>query len=115
MKPSTLNQTGMTQRVSSLKKDCSSAVWRPWLSSALGPWLCVVRFPWFCLSEAGRSWSQLIMILDALAVRRRLLAVLLLSAVWQPWFSPTLGPWLCVAGLSPVLPFIGAYLLLHFH
>jgi hypothetical protein len=32
------------------------------------------------------------MILDALALRRRLLAVLLLSAVWRPWLSSALGP-----------------------
>ena len=35
---------------------------------------------------------QLVLILDALALRRRLLAVLLLSAVWRSWSSSTLDP-----------------------
>ena len=39
----------------------------------------------------GRD-HQLVLILDALALRRRLLAVLLLSAVWQSWSSSTLDP-----------------------
>jgi hypothetical protein len=35
---------------------------------------------------------QFTLILDALALRRRLLAVLLLSAVWQSWSNSTLDP-----------------------
>jgi len=35
---------------------------------------------------------RLALILDALALRRRLLAALLLSAVWRPWSSSTLDP-----------------------
>ncbi len=36
--------------------------------------------------------QKLILVLDALALRRRLLAVLLLSAVWRPWLSSAVGP-----------------------
>ena len=35
---------------------------------------------------------QFMLILDALALRRRLLAVLLLSAVWRSWSRLTLDP-----------------------
>ncbi len=35
---------------------------------------------------------QLVLILDALALRRRLLTVLLLSAVWRSWPRLTLDP-----------------------
>ncbi len=36
--------------------------------------------------------QKLILVLDALALRRRLLAVLLLSVVWRPWLSSAVGP-----------------------
>jgi hypothetical protein len=36
--------------------------------------------------------QQLTMILDALTLRRRLLAALLLSVVWLSWFGSTLDP-----------------------
>ena len=39
----------------------------------------------------GRD-QQINLILDILALRHRLLAVLLLSAVWRPWLSSALGP-----------------------
>jgi hypothetical protein len=36
--------------------------------------------------------QKLILVLDALALRRRLLAALLLSAVWRSWLSSALDP-----------------------
>ena len=64
------------------------------------PWLCAIRFPWFYLSEVGQSWPETYTGFRFLTLRRRLLAVLLLSAVWRSWLSSALDPWLCVAGFS---------------
>ena len=36
--------------------------------------------------------QKLILVLDALALRHRLLAVLLLSAIWRSWLSSALDP-----------------------
>jgi len=42
-------------------------------------------FPGFAFRSAGRSWSTTYIDFRRLALRRRLLTVLLLSAVWRSW------------------------------